>query len=126
MINRVLSALAEPNRLRSLAMLSSRKLAVCEIREILGLSFSTVSKHLSILQAAGLIEFDKEGKWVHYRLAERLEPEIKELLDKVLGLLATDPQIKDDLDRARTVNKNQICGLTTTKNQIIKPRRNKT
>ncbi len=125
-VSNILSALAEPNRLRCLAMLSSRKLAVCEIREILGLSFSTVSKHLSILQSAGLIEFDKEGKWVHYRLAKRPDPEIKELLDRILSLLATDPQIKEDLNRVRSVNKYQICGLTSRKNQNIKSRRNKT
>jgi len=123
-IEKVLSALAEPNRLRCLAILSSRKLAVCEIREILGLSFSTVSKHLSILQEAGLIEFAKDGKWVNYRLAGDMDPEIKDLLDKTLSLILSDPRIKNDLRLARTVDKKEICGLRPVKNRTKYSRRN--
>lgn len=63
-----------------MAVLNFRPLAVCEIREILGLSFSTVSRHLSQLQEAGLVDFDKEGKWVIYQinpeLAERVRLEL--------------------------------------------------
>lgn len=112
-IEKTLSALAEPSRLRCLYLLASRKLAVCEIREILGLSFSTVSKHLSVLQEAGLIENEKEGKWVHYHLAENIDPEIKSLLDNVQALASEDPVIKNDLKMARTVDKNKICSLKT-------------
>lgn len=125
-VTRILSAVSEPNRLRILATLSRRKMAVCEIREILGLSFSTVSKHLSILAAAGLIEFEKEGKWVHYRLTDSVQPEIRDLIDRIMVLLAGEPQIRKDLEKARSVDKLVICGLT--KNQpkpIINSRRNK-
>ncbi len=77
------------------------------------MSFSTVSKHLSVLQEAGLIENEKEGKWVHYHLAENIDPEIKSLLDNVQALASEDPVIKNDLKMARTVDKNKICSLKT-------------
>lgn len=126
-IIRTLSALSEQNRLRIVAALSARKMAVCEIREILGLSFSTVSKHLSILADAGLIESEKEGKWVHYRLTDSLQPEIGDLLGRIMVLLSADPQIREDLKKVQSVDKLIICGLA--KNQprsTINSRRNKT
>ncbi len=65
---RMLKAAAERTRLRILALLRRGPLCVCQIVEILALSQSTVSKHLSILAGAGLVEDEKRGKWVFYRL----------------------------------------------------------
>lgn len=123
-LTRILSAVSEANRLRIVAMLSARRMAVCEIREILDLSFSTVSKHLSILTAAGLIESEKEGKWVHYRLNDSLQPEIREILDKIVTLLLEDAQIKEDLKKSQIVDKHIICGLAKSQSKpIISSRR---
>ena len=124
-INKVLSALAEQSRLRIMASLRLRKMAVCEIRELLKLSFSTVSKHLSILKDAGLIDFEKEGKWVIYQLNEDLSPEIKEILDQVLSSVSQDEQIKEDLRIARFLDRNKICPLTGATSKPKIPRRNK-
>jgi ArsR family transcriptional regulator, arsenate/arsenite/antimonite-responsive transcriptional repressor len=66
----VTSALADENRLRLLMSLYGRELCVCKLVELIGLSDSTVSKHMSILRQAGLVEFRKKGRWVYYRLAD--------------------------------------------------------
>jgi len=65
----VVKALADENRVRVLMALHDRELCVCEIIELLGLAPSTVSKHLSIMYQAELIEYRKDGRWVYYRLA---------------------------------------------------------
>src|SRR5690606_19719753 len=64
-------ALSDETRLRAVLMLRAGELCVCELIQVLGLAPSTVSKHLSILHAAGLVARRKEGKWHYYRLRER-------------------------------------------------------
>ena len=64
----ITKALADPNRVRVVLALRRRELCVCQIAEFLGLSLSTISKHLSILHHAGLIESRKDERWVFYRL----------------------------------------------------------
>jgi ArsR family transcriptional regulator len=66
---KVMKALSEPNRVKIIKMLQQREnMCVCEIRTILELAQPTVSKHLKILEEAGLIVFAKEKLWVNYRL----------------------------------------------------------
>ncbi|MEF8788258.1 MAG: metalloregulator ArsR/SmtB family transcription factor [Planctomycetota bacterium] len=66
----VARALSDESRLRALCALEDRELCVCQIVEFLGLAPSTVSKHMSTLRDAGLVESYKDGRWVHYRLPE--------------------------------------------------------
>jgi DNA-binding transcriptional ArsR family regulator len=73
---RITKALADEQRLRLMAGLGEQEVCVCQLTELLGLAPSTVSKHLSILQQAGLIVGRKEGRWVHYRLAGRESPSL--------------------------------------------------
>jgi len=70
---KALKALGDPNRIRIVKMLGEKQLCLCEIREILGLSNSTVSKHLSILRDAGILIDAKEGRWVNFRLNDKAE-----------------------------------------------------
>ena len=67
-IVRITKALADRQRLRILMWLQKGELCVCQIVELLKLSPSTVSKHLSILRSAGLVESRKDGRWVYYHL----------------------------------------------------------
>ena len=67
---RIFGALSDENRLRMLYALRHGELCVCQLIELMGLSPSTVSKHLSILRDAGLLDSRKEGRWVYYRLAD--------------------------------------------------------
>ncbi len=66
----ILKALADENRVRALKALDGRELCVCQLVELLDLANSTVSKHMAILNQAGLVVSRKEGRWVYYRLPD--------------------------------------------------------
>ena len=65
------AALGDPARLRILSLLAaapSGEICVCEFTEPLGKTQGTVSHHLKVLTETGLVEGDRRGKWVWYRL----------------------------------------------------------
>jgi ArsR family transcriptional regulator, arsenate/arsenite/antimonite-responsive transcriptional repressor len=71
------AALGDPVRLRIVSMLAASESGAacgCDLEEPLGLSQPTVSHHLKILREAGLVEGEKSGRWVFYRVVpDRLE-----------------------------------------------------
>ncbi|MGD9724349.1 MAG: metalloregulator ArsR/SmtB family transcription factor [Pirellulales bacterium] len=80
-----LKALADPVRLRLLSFIAAQpegEACVCHVIDPVGLSQSTVSHHLKLLHQAGLLERDKRGAWVYYRV-------IPERLDAIRAALAT-------------------------------------
>jgi DNA-binding transcriptional ArsR family regulator len=86
-------ALGDLNRLRILMSLRGGQLCVCQIIALIGLAPSTVSKHLSILRQADLVEADKKGKWIHYRLSPAVD---KRLMKWLAAALADDEKIAAD------------------------------
>ncbi len=69
-----LKALADENRLLAVAMLKRRgELCACEIQAATHLSHATVSHHMAVLAAAGLVRERRDGKWIHYRLVPGAE-----------------------------------------------------
>lgn len=72
----VVSALADPMRLRMVSMLLAAPEGCacgCDLETPLGLSQPTVSHHLKVLREAGLVEGERQGRWVYYRvITERL------------------------------------------------------
>ena len=80
----ITKALSDPNRVRILLALKRGELCVCQITELFGFAPSTVSKHLSILHHAGLIQSRKTERWVYYRLADKSAPvAVREAIDWV-------------------------------------------
>ncbi|MFA6028659.1 MAG: metalloregulator ArsR/SmtB family transcription factor [Elusimicrobiota bacterium] len=65
---KVLKALAHPTRLLMVDALTRRELCVCELQKLAGSDMSTVSKHLSLLKAAGVVRDRRQGSWVYYSL----------------------------------------------------------
>ncbi len=65
---RVMKALSDPNRVKMVKMLQARPFCVCEIKEALNIAQSTASKHLKILEDAGLVTSVKDGLWANYSL----------------------------------------------------------
>jgi ArsR family transcriptional regulator, arsenate/arsenite/antimonite-responsive transcriptional repressor len=99
-------ALADANRARALLALRQGELCVCQITELFGLSPSTVSKHLSILFQAGLVESRKEGRWIHYRLpGKAASAVVREAIEWVGKSLAGDPRAIEDRQRLRKIRK---------------------
>ena len=64
----VLKALAHPTRLWIVEQLANGERCVCEFVNAIDADFSTVSKHLTVLKQAGIVDDDKRGKQVFYRL----------------------------------------------------------
>jgi DNA-binding transcriptional ArsR family regulator len=64
----IIKALAHPTRLFVVDELSRGERCVCELTEMIGADVSTVSKHLSVLKQAGIVEDEKRGLQVWYRL----------------------------------------------------------
>ncbi len=95
---RVMKALSDPNRVRVIKLLQMGELCVCEIKEVLGLAQSTVSKHMKILEDAGLVERNRQGTWMIYSLADGSESAYAEtMLTKLSDWLDHD----NELDRMR-------------------------
>jgi ArsR family transcriptional regulator len=65
---KVLKALAHPTRLWMAEQLAGGEMCVCEFVDQIDADFSTISKHLSVLKQAGIVEDDKRGKQVFYTL----------------------------------------------------------
>lgn len=65
---RIIKALAHPTRLFIVDELARGERCVCELTEMIGVEMPTVSRHLSQLKAAGILEDEKRGSQVFYRL----------------------------------------------------------
>jgi arsenate reductase/ArsR family transcriptional regulator len=97
----VLKAAADPTRVRVLKILEGGEMCVCQVIAILSLGQSTVSKHLFLLRAAGLIKDRRDRKWVHYSLDRGNDsPYAARILRNLRGWLNDDPVITKDRERA--------------------------
>ena len=67
----VAKACADSNRIRILKLLEAGELCVCQIASALQAATSTVSKQLTELKKAGLVQQRRQGKWIYYRLASK-------------------------------------------------------
>ncbi|MEN8126604.1 MAG: metalloregulator ArsR/SmtB family transcription factor [Planctomycetota bacterium] len=109
----IAKALSDANRVRALLLLTEGPLCVCQIIEMLGLAASTTSKHMSILRQAGLVEADKQGRWMHYRLAGKGAPsQVRQALRWAVSALEDDPQVRRDktkLKKLLKVDKEALC-----------------
>ncbi len=80
----ILKAMSHPSRLFMMQELQSGERCVCELQDAVSSDISTVSKHLSVLRNAGLVEMDKRGTKVFYRLTTPCILKISECIDIVL------------------------------------------
>ncbi|MFP5213629.1 MAG: ArsR/SmtB family transcription factor [Acidobacteriota bacterium] len=107
---RVMKALSDPNRVKILKMLQRKMMCVCEIQASLDIAQPTVSKHLKVLEDAGLVGFQKSGQWVNYHLAEASDnPYSATLLDNLSQWLLDDPEVKRLMAAVETANREVIC-----------------
>ena len=100
----ITKALADENRVRMLLALERQELCVCQIIELVGLAPSTVSKHMSILRQARLVDGRKEGRWMYYRLAgPGASPAVRGVIAWARKSLAHDPQVARDAQRLQAI-----------------------
>jgi len=103
----VTKALSDGNRLRTvMALRDMVELCVCQVTEMLGLAPATVSRHMSILQNAGLIESRKKGRWVYYRISDKARTEpIVIVMDWLSDSLERSSEVRADRKYLRKIAK---------------------
>ncbi len=107
---RVMKALSDPSRVKIMKMLQHRALCVCEIQAALKFAQSTTSKHLQILQDAGLITSRKEGLWVNYSLSDGSDsPYAASLIGSLRHWLEGDPEIQSLMAGLPDIRRETIC-----------------
>jgi ArsR family transcriptional regulator len=75
--------LADPTRLRIAMLLLDTELCVCDLMTVLQMPQSTVSRHMGRLKSSEVVIDHRDGKWVHYRLAETASvSELRGFLDR--------------------------------------------
>ncbi len=108
---KVMKALSDPNRVKIVKMLQVKTMCVCELQSALGISQPSVSKHLKILEDAGLVDFQKDGLWVNYFPADdRNNHYVASMLDNLRHWLDDDPQVAELLKKAPFLNRETLCG----------------
>jgi ArsR family transcriptional regulator len=90
---RIIKAMAHPTRLFIVDELAkSGERCVCELTEMVGVDMSTVSRHLAVLKGVGIVEDDKRGAQVYYRLRVQCVLNFFECVESVLQCNAKDQQ----------------------------------
>ena len=108
---KVMKALSDPSRVKIMKMLQKKVLCVCEITAALGVAQSTTSKHLKILEDAGLIVFYKDGLWVNYALADgAASPYAASLIGNLKHWLEDDPGVNELVLRLPQIRREDVCG----------------
>ena len=98
-LTRLFKALSDETRLRIVALLSHGELCVCHLESGLDLPQPTVSRHLAVLRAAGLVETRREGSWVYYRLAPQADAACREQLESLVGAFSARGALRRDVER---------------------------
>lgn len=102
----VMKAVADPTRVRILKILEEGELCVCQVIAVIALGQSTISKHLFLLRAAGLIKCRRDGKWVHYSLdGKKADLYAATVLRNLRRWLNDDPLIRKDRARGALAKK---------------------
>ena len=99
LLNVALRALADPTRLRILALLAGGEVCVCHIHEALGIPQPTASRHLAYLRRSGLVDARRDGLWVHYRLAKMPDAVSATLVESVTHCIGHAGTVERDRKR---------------------------
>nr|CBX29174.1 hypothetical protein N47_J01550 [uncultured Desulfobacterium sp.] len=109
---KVTKALSDPARVKIIKMLQHKKMCVCELREILQINQPSVSKHLKILENAGLVYSAKDGLWVNYQLTDgSSSPYAASFLGNLRHWLSDDPEIATMIFKLPEIRREDICKI---------------
>jgi len=107
---KVVKAISDQNRVKILKMLQHKIMCVCELKSALGIAQPTVSKHLKILEEAGLVYCKRDEKWVNYYIAEgKNSPYAANILGNLKYWLEEDPEIKELICKLPSIKREDIC-----------------
>ena len=108
---KVMKAVSDPSRVKILKMLQQKEMCVCEIQFALGTAQSTASKHLKLLEDAGLISYQKDGLWINYKLTDGMQsPFAANLIGNMRHWLEEDDGVMELVARLPEIRRDIICG----------------
>lgn len=105
----LLAAVAEPTRLRLLALIAPGEVCVCDLVGALELPQPLVSRHLGVLRRAGLVRARREGLWMHYALAQPRSAGHAKLLEALAELHAETKGISKLVKRCCALRDDRNC-----------------
>ena len=107
---KVMKALSDPNRVKIIKMLQHKLMCVCEMQATLQIAQPSVSKHLKILEDAGLVMPHKDGMWVNYQLTDgSSSPYAASLLGNLRHWLEDDLELTEIVEKLPTIRREDIC-----------------
>jgi ArsR family transcriptional regulator, arsenate/arsenite/antimonite-responsive transcriptional repressor len=107
---KVFKAVADPNRVRILKMLQQKKMCVCELSAVLGITQPSVSRHLSMLRDAGLVRDERNCQWIDYELCEEKINQYAPILMKhIRTWINEDQRVSRDAAMLKTLNREKLC-----------------
>jgi ArsR family transcriptional regulator len=107
---KVMKALSDPARVKIIKMLQRKMMCVCELQEALQISQSSVSKHLKMLEDAGLVNHSKDGLWVNYHLGDGGNSRYaSSLMGNLRHWLDNEHDVKKLIKRLPSIRREDIC-----------------
>ena len=107
---KVMKALSDPNRVKIVKMLQHKVMCVCEIRTALDITQPSASKHLKILEDAGLVSSKKDGLWMNYHLTDGSKsPYVASLFGNLRHWLEDEPEIAAIVKKLPLIRREEIC-----------------
>lgn len=106
-------ALSDRTRLRLLNLMGEDEVCVCFFVEVLNEPQPKISRHLACLREAGIVAARRDGKWMHYRVAQPSDPHAKKMLAELLSWLKEEKQMQ--ADRVRLL---KVCCAPTPPVQL--------
>ena len=106
-------ALADRTRLRLISLIGDSEVCVCFFVAILKTSQPKISRHLAYLRRAGIVAARREGKWMHYRLAEPPDRHAARIFREVRATLSEHPELQRDHEKLM-----QVCCATQLPMQL--------
>jgi ArsR family transcriptional regulator, arsenate/arsenite/antimonite-responsive transcriptional repressor len=106
----LLKSLADANRLRVVAALMRHDvLCACQLTEWLGIAGPSVSRHLQLLQQSGLLQGEKDGRWIYFRLSPDFPPVLRQWIAAELALSPAWAEDAAALEAVLDQNPSDLC-----------------
>ncbi|AYW49931.1 MAG: metalloregulator ArsR/SmtB family transcription factor [Tetragenococcus halophilus] len=85
-LSKIMKAIADPNRLQILDMISTGEKCACDILDDFQFTQPTLSHHMKVLIEAGIVTARKEGKWHYYSLVTENVEEFQKLTNQIFKM----------------------------------------
>ena len=121
-MEKIFKAIGDFSRVRIISLLLDDSLCVTELSNIMRMSVSAVSRHLSRLNLVGIIDDRHEAQWVYYKVSDKFADENRQLLEYIRKTSKKDAMMLEDKIRKERYSSSEYCcrDLTNCKEQVEK------